>query len=161
MKNFLGAGCGGLFALIGLMILGFGIREYFKAQASTGWPSVEGVVLRSEMDVDHSSSSSGGSSTTYGADVAYEYQQGGTRRTGDRVEFGEISTGDSSDAQQVLDRYPVGREVTVYYNPEDPADSVLEPGVSGSTFFLPLFGCLFFVVGCLVCGGILLSALRG
>ncbi len=160
MRRFGGAGCGVVLMLIGLAVLSFGARQVLKARASEQWPSVPGVVTSAEMSVN-SSSGSDSSGPTYGAEVLYEYEAEGEQRVGDRVEFGEVATGDPADAQSVLDRYPVGAEIAVFVNPEDPLDSVLEPGISASTFFLPVFGCVFAFVGALVGGVFFFALIKG
>lgn len=38
-------------------------------------------------------------------------------------------------------------ELNVIYNPVDPQEAVLEPGLNGSSWFLPIFGGVFLVVG--------------
>ena len=38
------------------------------------------------------------------------------------------------EALEVTDRYPVGAEVQVHFDPEDPANAVLEPGADASTY---------------------------
>jgi hypothetical protein len=58
----------------------------------------------------------------------------------------EGSTSNLADARTLLKLYfPVGKAVTVFYSPDDPADSVLKPGVrSWDWFFLAVAG--FFLI---------------
>jgi Protein of unknown function (DUF3592) len=46
-------------------------------------------------------------------------------------------------AQDIVARYPDGAAVTVYYDPVDPSDSVLEPGGTRGIAFLRLIGWAF------------------
>jgi hypothetical protein len=41
--------------------------------------------------------------------------------------------------EHIVRNYAQGRETTVYYNPTDPAESLLQPGVDGSDLLLLLF----------------------
>lgn len=136
---------GVVFFAMGSGVLIYGVRNLLLADASRNWPTVKGKVTVSKMGTHR-----GDKSTTYSADVAYDYTVNGTRYTGDRVTFGSVSTSSTARARRVLNRYPKGKEVTVYYNPEDPEQSVLEPGIHGATWFLPAFGLLFAVVGAAV-----------
>jgi hypothetical protein len=49
--------------------------------------------------------------------------------------------------KDVADRYPVGMDVDVYYNPKDPAEAVLEPGFVDVLKAFEFFSYLFFAVG--------------
>ncbi len=126
-------------------MLVFGIRTLILAEASRSWPTVRGKISVSEMGV-HSDEKN----TTYSADVVYDYTVHGTQYTGSRVAFGLISTSSTSRARRILNRYPRGKEVVVYYDSSDPEESVLEPGIHGATWFLPGIGLLFTVVGAAV-----------
>jgi hypothetical protein len=63
------------------------------------------------------------------------------------VHFGSMRSSDPSMARTILQRYPVGKPVTVYYNPARPQQAVLEPGVAGVAWVLPALGLLFATVG--------------
>jgi hypothetical protein len=64
--------------------------------------------------------------TRYVPEVVYEYQVAGTLYHGARLQLGfSVASSDSSSAQRQADRYPVGSEVTVYYHPDNPAESTL------------------------------------
>ncbi len=148
-----------LFVIVGAVILFFGVRQIQNAQASETWPSVEGVVTVSELGRQTGSSSRTGTgtrrreSTTYSADISYDYAVGGVEYVNGTVRFGQVNTSSPSDARAMLKKYPVGAPVTVYYNPENPQIAVLEPGVGVATWFLPGFGALFLVVGLGVAAG--------
>jgi hypothetical protein len=102
--------------------------------AARSWEITSGRVLKSYVDVRESSHMDANnvmqSSTSYDPKVLYEYDvdgktfQGQTIRVGDS--FFRVSAGGSSEAQKVVDRYPEGSEVYVYYNPDNPAESALE-----------------------------------
>jgi len=45
-----------------------------------------------------------------------------------------------------LSKYPVGRKVKVYYNPDDPVIAVLEPGASWESYQAFVLGILILIV---------------
>ena len=132
-----------IFVVVGFVIMGFGINSLSNASASENWPSTEGVVISSTVD-SHRSQESG---TTYSAEINYEYIVNKETLTSNSIKFGEVSTGNSSDARRYANKYPAGQSVEVYYNEEDPYEAVLEPGVHASTWFLPVFGAVFALFG--------------
>lgn len=131
------------FFVIGLIILIVGIRGALEANASTNWQTTTGTVTHS--DVVTSKSRRGG--PMFGASVVYEFDLEGSRHIGDRVTVANIQTSSRARALRVVERYPVGAEVTVYCHPSDPERSLLEPGLSASAFFMPGFGLVFFLAG--------------
>ena len=58
------------------------------------------------------------------ANIVYEYSVSGQTLSNNRVSIGE-DRGDFEVAETIA-RYPVGKPVTVYYNPRHPRDAVLE-----------------------------------
>lgn len=61
--------------------------------------------------------------------IVYEYYEEGIKFTSDRVHFGYQTLSDNSYAQGYVDKYPVGKEILVYFDPDDPSNAVLEPEV--------------------------------
>lgn len=140
-----------IFAPIGYFVaFYFGKPILDDARASTKWPSVEGVVERSEVATSRDSDNK----TMYSADVVYRYSVGDKEFRGSTVSFGGgFSSSSSRHAYAVTKRYPVGRQVPVYYQPEVPANAVLAPGVTWSSFLVFGIGLLFLVVGVLMLAG--------
>lgn len=124
-----------LFAvLMALALLAFGLflgvqaftmlREQFRAwrgaQRSKTWPAIGGSIEESKLTWQ------GVRSPRARPVVTYRYQVGGESYLGTRIEFSFARIYFTPEAQAVLERYPVGSEVTVYYDPADPAESTLE-----------------------------------
>lgn len=146
-----------VFVLIGILLMRAGFSEMRTARASAGWPQTPGKVFKSSIDW----SSDSDSSTGWRAQVAYTYSVGGTEMKGNRVSLGDYGSSNSSHAQGIVNRYPVGRDITVYYDPRNPATCLLEPGVQAVTYILPLLGLAFFAMGSLCFGLIIRSVVVG
>ncbi len=71
----------------------------------------------------------------------------GVRYTNDRIFFGEFGSGIKSFIKRITDKYPVGKEVFVYYNPKNPPDAVLEKGVKAIILIPVITGIIFLLVG--------------
>lgn len=134
-----------VFVITGAVILFFGARQMQQATASQSWPAVAGVVTVSELGKHLGNEEN--DSTSYSADISYDYVVDDTSYINSAIQFGQVSSSDPSVARTVLKRYEVGQAVQVYYNPANPAQAVLEPGLRGATWFLPIFGASFLIVG--------------
>jgi hypothetical protein len=128
-----------LFMLIGVGLSCWGLIVLANARASAGWTAVEGVIVSSALE--HDRDAEGGDS--WEPKVTYEYPAGGRQQVGVTINFGENSYDDQEEAQAILDRYPTGQAVQVYYDPDAPGRSVLEPGVSSRSYFFLATGLLF------------------
>jgi hypothetical protein len=131
-----------LFILAGAVAVGAGCWNLFRGLRCKNWPTAEGVVDRAEMK-SHSGNKGG---VTYSADITYHYNVAGGYHTGTRLAFGAMSSS-SSYAQGILDRYPVGAKVPVYYSPDDPELAVLETGIHGGVWIEFGVGTVFILAG--------------
>jgi hypothetical protein len=136
-----------IFVVIGGIALYFGVESLVRARASLAWPRVEGKILSSKVERHESTGNKGKRRTTYGAKVLYEYSLDKNIYHGSRVAYGDYSSSDPGHAQGIVNRYPPVSTVHVYYMPNDPSVSLLEPGVKAQAWFLPVFGLVFFCVG--------------
>jgi hypothetical protein len=133
------------------LLIGGGVAFYFgkpildKAKASESWPTVQGQVIKSELESHHDKKK-----TTYSALVIYKFEADGEDYEGDEVWFGQYSSSDRSAMQKLVKEYPVGKDVTVYYSPDDPTQAVLQPGAFTSSYMVYGIGLLFFGIGCLL-----------
>jgi len=133
-----GFGCttiGLLFMLaMGAFWLFYTINGMKLAEASQTWPSTTGIVEDTWIDREVDTDSDGDTRTTYKAYVKYSYQVNGATYSSQRVDFGGTkSYGSSSRAEDFLSQYPVGKQVEVFYDPDDVGEAVLVREASGAT----------------------------
>ncbi len=136
-----------LFTLVGGVVAYLGVGDLFAAKASQDWPTVRGVIISSSVERQDDRGSSDRDSTTYHAQIIYEFWVDEMKFTGDRVAFGEFGSSDPAHARRIVSRYPNGESVAVYYSEADPTECLLEPGIKAQAWFLPGVGLLFFIVG--------------
>jgi Protein of unknown function (DUF3592) len=136
-----------LFASIGLAMLGFAGRAWWKSTQVEQWPSVEGELLQRSLDENSDSDS-----TTWQVKVRYAYTVAGRRYEGDRVAFGYVGSSGQTGHQAIYDKLMRGDRVRVRYNPVDPAEAALAHGLNRSTVTLAVFGLLWtgFTLGLMV-----------
>ena len=106
-----------------------------KALDSESWPSVEGEILESKLERSKSDGA-----TKYRANVNYIYEIAEKEFTGKKIGFSALAT--KSYTQKLIERYPVGENVEVYYNPENHSDSVLLPGLNFVLILGPTIGII-------------------
>lgn len=116
--------------IIGIVLIVLGSNELALARDSEDWPSTTGIVVETHIIEDYDSDDE---RYYYYADVNYEFSVDGINYTSDDIYVG---TGfgryySESLAEGVLEDYPVGSEVIVYYNP---ANSALIPGVKATHY---------------------------
>jgi hypothetical protein len=128
--------------LLGFMALGVGFWSLERSLRCESWPTVEGVIESAGMQSQ--TSDEGG--ITYSADIAYAYQVAGRHYDGHRLAFGGLAAS-AARARAILDRFPPGRKVPVFYAPGDPQLAVLEPGIHGGTWVCFGVGLVFVLAG--------------
>lgn len=80
-----------------------------------------------------------------GADIRYRYAVNGRSFEGDTLRYSTAAFHSSERgwAERAVRKYPVGASVTVYYDPHDPAQSLLQPGFGGTELYLIMFMMVF------------------
>jgi hypothetical protein len=84
----------------------------------------------------------------YRAEISYRYTVADEDFVGSRASFGDaLSLSWSGPAVRVVQRYKVNSHVRVRYDPDNPRESVLEPGMNGMVIFGALVGALCLAIG--------------
>jgi hypothetical protein len=133
---------------IGIVMIVAGFLAARTPGKSNHWPTATGQILASTITYRRS----GGSRAAYPV-VMYAYQVEGKQYQSQRIYFGSAVGGSAMTG--VIKKYPVGAQVPVYYNPQNPADAVLERSspmakmlvfigvimivVAAATYFMPKF----------------------
>jgi hypothetical protein len=112
---------------------------YAQLQAAN-FPTAPGVITRSRLETRVDGD---GDRHTY-ADLAYSYSLDGVDLTGEAIRFGMGM--DVFDPKELVEEFPVGRVVDVFYDPREASRSALQVGLVPMDFFLPLFLIPFNIV---------------
>jgi hypothetical protein len=134
--------CGSLF-IFDAIFLGIIFFTRRKVTQAANWPSTLGMVTSSRIEMR---SSSEGGSTPYPV-VNYSYPVMGQTYQGSKVMPGPDVGG--IGARKVVERYPAGAQVMVYYNPDKPSEALLERSTPG---FVKLFWIILIILDLFLCG---------
>lgn len=141
------------FIFVGAAVFLLGIENFIRARNSVAWPIIAGHVINSRVTA-YSSMLSNHSRTSYRAEVLYTYQLSGVTYSSNHIGFEDPGSTDPSQAEAIASKYTEGAFVNVHYNPQSPELSVLETGVHGWNYCIPLVGFFFFFIGCIMLWGI-------
>ena len=119
-------------ACLGWAVLLFGAWQIYRGIASTSWPAADGRVVYSHARTG----------SAYETMLWYEYFLDGRRYLASNYRNGGNASPLRSVAESAAKRYPEGRAVKVYYNPANPAEALLEPGVWWGNFVAPIVGAI-------------------
>lgn len=111
-------GC--VFVILNMVFLAIIFFTQRKMNAVQSWASTMGMVLASYLE----RRSSGDSGTVNYPVVQYSYQVGGQMYQGAKIAPGMEVGG--TGAGKVVQKYPEGAQVMVFYDPNNPSDAVLE-----------------------------------
>ena len=146
---------------LGLLLAGIGASAFYqgwkirtKAEDSELWPSVPGTIKKSTAKLESGGGYGSTSTTTYKAVIQYKYKVASRYYTNNKICIGgQLQLSFKKRAEAHCHNYPVGAEVDVYYDPNNPQDSVLEAReeISG---LLKMVGAAFIFFGVLAYLGV-------
>jgi len=120
-----------VFVAAGLMLFVFALREVHAIADMAGWAKAQGRIT-------HSGGSRSRASKFWKEKLAYEYVVNGRQYTGteDTWKSSRMRYGWGRNLDRVSSSYVWQEEVAVYYDPDNPANAVLRPGLSYATAFV-------------------------
>ncbi len=125
-----------LAGLAGLFLTIFATRNSINAIKTKSWPTIGGTVISSEVQ----------RSSRYVPRIVYSYTVNGREFTSDKIRLTNFSQyKKKEDAARIAGAYPVDAKVTVYYNPVNAEEAILEPGIRGEHIFMFLLGLVIFI----------------
>lgn len=124
----LAVGCFGVF----FVAIGLWARRLNERAA--GWPSAIGEIVESTLD-----------RTTlepgWSARVRYRYAVQGRVHESRQISF-KVRSATAPEERKLVERYPVGLKVQVFYDPDDPDVAVIDAGSSSGWWWFVGFGTL-------------------
>ena len=144
----------GLFGLVflsvGLSVFYFnGLKPYLQKRQSTNWPTTKCEITQAKLE-EHR----GDDSTSYTADFRYRFNVNGRPYSGQRYSFAD-EPGSRTEAKRQLKAFPRGSTQECFYNPEDPADCVLDRTNQDQGWESFIFPFIFVGFGAVAFGGAL------
>lgn len=114
-------------AAFGLILVCIGIAQIRRARSMQSWQETTGEILSSRVVEERAHTrADSGSGILYRPDLMYGYHIGGRELAGHRRALLDSSASMPEFAESVVRKYPPGKIVTVYFDPANPKDSVLE-----------------------------------
>jgi hypothetical protein len=143
---------GGVFAAIAVIAAIGAVRQFIRRSRSKSWPIAAGRVTVSEVTAETRTETDSDNTrrqvTMYGSRIAYAYSVGGVAYEGHLVDWIDgMQTNMQGPARRVVEKYPVGQNVNVYYDPANPKMAVLEPWRMKGILFIVLLTVVFGIVG--------------
>lgn len=137
---------GSFILLWGIASCYFGLRNLRLAQQSLSWPSVPGQITVSEIQSHNFGEL--GDAVDFPV-VRYSYSVRGVKYEGSRISYGDgdIRNLGLAAATEIVDCYRKGEELSVYYNPDRPSDSVLMFDVGTNVYTMLRIGIVCLLIG--------------
>ena len=109
-----------------VMLIVMIVNKLLQLRSAAHWPQAAGRIVKSDVMASHQQRIDEPTEVVNLPAIEYEFSANGRIYIGRRIGVGEDSGGTNIEA--TLARYPVGAAVTVYYDPADPENCVLERG---------------------------------
>lgn len=124
----------------GLALFYLFIKTFRFAISSKNWPTVEGIIVSSNV---------AGDADGYYPDISFSYNIDGVDYTSTAFNPNELiarSMMGKKAAERKIRTFPRGTPIKVYYKPNDPKKAIIDPGITlNSMFFLAGAGMCFFI----------------
>lgn len=143
---------GAVFLFFGLIFFSITSSNIYKGKESEKWYETTGIITSSKLEIEEETDYDPEDDYfhtyyTYTPKIEYNYTVNGVNYSGNRISFEIVSATDYTWAQNKVNLYYKGKNVTVYYNPENPSESVLEKGFSGYPLFPTVLCIVFIIIG--------------
>jgi hypothetical protein len=138
------------------------VTGFVQAKRTKGWSETTGKVISSNVRARVETSEDSGPTAYYTPWSKYTYMVDGESYKGDRITYNTLEYYTAKPAHSVVDHISANREISVFYNPGDPQQSVLIRGVAvGDTAYWTLRIYLVFLIPLAASIGVIVGAKRG
>ena len=109
------------------------VNQFRQARASESWPQVLGTIEAAWIRENKLGNNLRGSFT---AEIEYVYVVDNKTLIGKQIAPHKQEYGTREEAQKLIAPYPIRSQQPIFYNPDEPTESMLEPGVTTSSYVL-------------------------
>jgi hypothetical protein len=135
----------GFVIVVVMILLVITAARLIQEHRAKTWPQAKGKILKSKIEEHrHQFTRDDPEEVWDMPGIEYEFDVGKKHYLGSRIGLGDQGR---NHVQETLDKYKVGTDVMVFYNPADPSDCALERGVPegmalGCLYLLAVFGAI-------------------
>jgi hypothetical protein len=126
-----------------MFVIGILFSDIPRMIVSQGWPTTDGTIISNRLMGHKFKQYVGEDYSHFDVYIRYQYSVNGISHSSLSVN----SIDSPFYPASIASRYPVGKDVIVYYNPKDPSEAVLEPGFVDIFKAFDVFSELFFGAG--------------
>jgi len=149
-----------------VLIIAQNIRYLVKVVKSKKWPAVDGEIEKIMVYVGGSATTSRRESPSYNVDIIYTYNVEGQNYMNHQIKLdythGARTYVPKIFAMMKVEQYEEGENVKVFYDPNNPNESILEHGLRSFTFILMFIVAIgLFLFGWLAISGMIRSLITG
>lgn len=141
--------------VVGVLLLASGgfaftlsVNQVWLGLSSEKWPATKGIISRSMIELRTGQTGlQMRDAQVSNADIRYTYKTGDQIHVGDKITVLDYLSKDLVFEKRLISRYPAGSFVKVYYDPDNPELSVLEPGANWFSFLALVLGAVIVITG--------------
>lgn len=134
--------------IVGAVVLSiFFVRPFLHWRNAQSWPSADAQILSSEIEISRAKDS-----TSYEAKFDFAFEVDGQEWIGNQFGF-FVFSGSEKASKELVNRYPVGAETRIFYNPSNPSDAVMDRSLGPAVWFcigpiaMTIIGSVIFWLG--------------
>lgn len=134
--------------LIGIAAFIYSCLMIKRHKEARSWKRAEGTILSSEVDIklDMNHSDRNYKSKCYKPSITYDFYVNNKRYISSRIYWGDIVyKGWRSSANKVVNKYQVGSKQTVFYNPKNPSQAVLDNKINSDIWVIMTIGSVLII----------------
>lgn len=116
--------------LVGATVLSiFFVSPLLHWKNAQSWPSADAQIVSSEIEISQAKQS-----TSYEAKFDYAFDVDGQNWNGSEYGF-FVFSGSEEASKTLVNRFPVGATTTIFYNPQQPSDAVMDRSLGPAVWF--------------------------
>lgn len=141
---------GMLLSVAGIYHLAIASSDTVYALSSYAWPDVKGSIVKSRIDVRNNHTLNKSHINVYYPEIEYIYSVVDKNYIGSTIGVSDYGSSERNHAEVLVSRYEIGSTVDIYYDPENPSQSLLEPGLKGFLVLRIILGIFLLAFGMFV-----------
>jgi hypothetical protein len=139
---------GAIFVAVGAALLALGLWSAKLGFETSGWPRAEATFLDKQVSVSEDTSHHTGTrEESIFTRVVYVYEAAGRSYTASGFERGGFGMASQADLVKLAQGVSIGDKALVAYNPADPSEAYLKPGVANIAYLFGGLGLFVLLLG--------------